>query len=142
MARALCTSRFGCGCATETRLQTLFSAAALSSTVGCTRSWDNPDPPFFRVIIDNMMNLCIVCMDWQQHTSGHCGIACRQNKYCEAERNPDRRFMRWGTMRRLERCSGELQRRGIVTTVPARSRGQVWSIHGFVNSKSGPVIMG
>ena len=24
---------------------------------GCTRSWDSPDPPFFQVVIDNMMNL-------------------------------------------------------------------------------------
>ena len=32
-------------------------AARFSPTVGCTRSWDNPDPTLFRVIIDNMMNL-------------------------------------------------------------------------------------
>ncbi|CCM05029.1 uncharacterized protein FIBRA_07229 [Fibroporia radiculosa] len=32
-------------------------AARFSSVVGCTRSWDTPNPIDFQVIIDNMMNL-------------------------------------------------------------------------------------
>ncbi|KAI5125003.1 hypothetical protein M0805_007427 [Coniferiporia weirii] len=32
-------------------------AARYNPTVGCTRSWDTPDPTDFTVIIDNMMNL-------------------------------------------------------------------------------------
>ncbi|KAI0345210.1 glycoside hydrolase family 88 protein [Trametopsis cervina] len=32
-------------------------AARFSPIVGCTRSWDAPDPTDFQVIIDNMMNL-------------------------------------------------------------------------------------
>ncbi|KAL4074716.1 glycoside hydrolase family 88 protein [Scleroderma yunnanense] len=46
----------------ETALEAVNTFAAdlvarFSPIVGCTRSWDNPDPTLFRVIIDNMMNL-------------------------------------------------------------------------------------
>ncbi|TCD62398.1 hypothetical protein EIP91_006952, partial [Steccherinum ochraceum] len=35
-------------------------AARFSPIVGCTRSWDAPDPTDFQVIIDNMMNLQVL----------------------------------------------------------------------------------
>ena len=46
----------------ETALQAVVTfasalAARFSPVVGCTRSWDTPNPDVFEVIIDNMMNL-------------------------------------------------------------------------------------
>lgn len=50
------------------------SARSLSTRfiakVGCIKSWDSKDPSDFLVIIDNMMNLKLLC--WATKTTGDC----------------------------------------------------------------------
>lgn len=75
-------------------------AARFNPVVGCTRSWDTPNPVDFEVIIDNMMNLevftdvfdalfnarpapsgvvrfCV--LDRKQDPAKHCNLACQQD---------------------------------------------------------------
>lgn len=110
-------------------------AARFNSVVGCTRSWDTPDPTDFTVIIDNMMNLEVLFVS-EGLTGNHTlsDIAIRHANTTMLNHI------------RADGSSWHVVEYNSTTGIPIKkrtsqgysdnstwSRGQAWGIYGFAN---------
>ncbi|KAI0668478.1 d-4,5 unsaturated-glucuronyl hydrolase-like protein [Trametes maxima] len=110
-------------------------AARFSPIVGCTRSWDSPDPTDFQVIIDNMMNLEVLFTSEEltgNHTLRNIAISHADKTMVNHVREDGGSFhvvdynSTTGAVIRQRTSQGYADN-------STWSRGQSWGIYGFAN---------
>jgi len=113
-------------------------AARFNPVVGCTRSWDSPDPTIFEVIIDNMMTIDVLFSSYSlTRNSTLIDIAkSHANKTMLNHIRPDGSSFH---LVEYNATTGEVIARGTVqgySNNSTWSRGQAWGLYGFANMYS------
>ncbi|KIK54566.1 glycoside hydrolase family 88 protein [Collybiopsis luxurians FD-317 M1] len=110
-------------------------AARFNAVVGCTRSWDTPDPTDFTVIIDNMMNLEVL---WASYAlTGN--ETLKDIAITHANTTMINHFREDGSTWHVveyNSTTGQVIRKRTsqgFSDNSTWSRGQAWAIYGFVN---------
>ncbi|KAH9934963.1 d-4,5 unsaturated-glucuronyl hydrolase-like protein [Fomitopsis serialis] len=111
-------------------------AARFNPTVGCTRSWDTPNPVDFEVIMDNMMNLELFFVS-EALTGNRTFVdmaISHANKTMQHHVRPDGSSFH---VVEYNATSGDVIARFTAqgySNSSTWSRGQAWGIYGFANS--------